>query len=156
MSVTSCDTVLVCLASVFAEWDRSLSGLLNAASVCVWILCWPQVCIYIYTCQHQDCWWRSATCSRENLQDWELLSFQREPGVTGSFCFPERFSGKSEILVILSCKQEECCAVVFPCSCRFFCIMDPACLLWWLYYNRRCQIHFVFTLKILRAATAFS
>ena len=135
---SDCVLEIVCLQS----FKKSFSVLLNAASVlCVYVcvcvcVCtrWgPTVCISIPTCQH--CGVKMTFCQMRQWAPAGLRATVRHSeslASCGSLC--ERLSGKSETLVILSWEEEECCCSrVVPRSCRFFCILEAACLLWFVF-----------------------
>ena len=112
-------TLAVCLACVFYWVKRAFSGLLNVASVWAWMLSTGRrVCIYIYTCQHvvlrgKDDALPDAAEAKDTVRHSERLVSR------GPLCACERCSGKSKEAGYSQPPLEECCARVFPCSCRF-------------------------------------
>lgn len=142
------DKLWQCLGmlSVCLQSEKSFSGLFNAASVHVWMpsaLPQPTGLWCVFLSAHVSTYWRvkMTSCQMQQRKPTGLRTILSdtdtvETSIQWFFVWEKDFSGKSEMLVILSCAR------VFPCSRR--CCASVR-LLWSFNCIRGCQTHFVLT-----------
>lgn len=137
MPMTSYDSIwrrwlcvwLVCLQSE----KKSFSGQLNVASVCVWMLSTGLECVFISTHGSTYCRVKMTFCQMQPRKPAGLRAtvWHRARGwylVALFVCFCEHFSGKSETLLIPSCRLRNAVHMFFHRVVDF------------LYYRRRLSV----------------